>query len=143
MDMTIETPIQSRFARSLVCALAAAALSAPAALADPPQGHRAPPSDVVDRYLANDRAHASQPIGTPDVIERYVESRAGIVDRTPDGYLPRAQRGEIQAASVSQASADGFGWGDAGIGAALGFVLSLIAGGTLLAARRRQRVAHP
>jgi hypothetical protein len=140
--MTIETHIQRRFARSVVCALAAAAFFAPAALADPPQGHRAPTSDVVDRYLANDRAHASRPVGTPDVLERYVESRAGIVGLTPDGYQPRSQRGETQAASVSQASADGFGWNDAGIGAAVGFAFSLIAGGTLLAARRRQRAAH-
>lgn len=140
--MTIGTHIQSRFVRSLVCALAAAAFTAPAALADPPQGHRAPPSDVVDRYLANDRAHSIKPIRTPDVIERYVESRAGIVDRTPDGYLPRVQRGEIQAAALPEASTDGFGWGDAGIGAAFGFALSSLVAATLLATRRRQRIAH-
>jgi hypothetical protein len=141
--MTIGTRIRSRFARSLVCALAAAAFAAPAAIADPPQGHRAAPPDVVDRYLANDRAHAGQPIPMPDVFERYVASRAGINNRTRDGYQPRPQRAETNAVAASQTSADGFSWGDAGIGAAFGIALSLIAGGTLLANRRRQRVAHP
>jgi hypothetical protein len=141
--MAIKTPIHSRFARSLVCALAAAAFAAPAAVADLPQGHRAPPPDLVDRYLANDRAHAGQPLPTPDLIERWVASRAGIAAGNSAAYRPRPQRGETNAVSPSHTSSDGFSWGDAGIGAAFGFAFSAIAAGTLLATRRRQRTAHP
>ena len=139
--MTIKTPIHSRFARSLACGLAAAAVVVPAAIADPPQGRRAPPSDVVDRYLANDRAHAAPAAGTADVIERYVESRARITGLTSEGYQPR-RRGHPNAVAASQSFSDGFSWGDASIGAAFGFVVSLIAGGALLATRGRQRTVH-
>jgi hypothetical protein len=139
-EMTIETLIHTRLAVTVVCVLAVAAFASPAAFADPPQGHRAPPTDVVDRYLANDRAHARQPIRKPDVIERYVESRVGIANRTPDGYQPQLRRGETQALSASTASADGFGWLDAGIGAAFGFALGLIALGSVFATR--QQIAH-
>jgi hypothetical protein len=139
--MTIETLVHSRLPRSLVCALAAAAFAAPAAVADPPQGHRAPPSNVVDRYLANDRTHVGQPTRTADAIEPHVASRAGITARTPDGYQP-SRHGQTRAAAASQSSSDGFSWGDAGIGAAFGFAFSVIATGTLLATRGRQRMAH-
>jgi hypothetical protein len=140
--MTIETLAHSRLPRSLVCALAAAAFAAPAAVADPPQGHRAPPSNVVDRYLANDRTHAGQPTRTADAIEPHVARRAGITARTPDGYQP-SRHVETGAAAASQSPSAGFSWGDAGIGAVFGFAFSLIAAGTLLATRGRQRMAHP
>jgi hypothetical protein len=138
--MTIGTLIHTRLAVTVVCVLAVAAFASPAALADPPQGHRAPPTDVVDRYLANERAHAAKPIRTPDLVERYVESRAGIADRTPDGYQPQLRRGETQALSLAQTTPDGFNWGDAGIGAAFGFALGLIALGSVFATR--QQIAH-
>jgi hypothetical protein len=114
----------------------AVVLAAPAALADPPQGHRALSSDMVDRYLANDRAHARQPTPPLDVIERYVESRARL-GRAADRYEPNRSTGDISAASAPPVVSGGFDWGDAGVGAALGFAVSLIAGGLVLIARER------
>jgi hypothetical protein len=113
-------------------------------------------SDAVDRYLANDSAQARQPTPTPDLIERWVASgrgQADLIERSveirrpvgfpdgrPDGYQPQVRGTGTEAVAVSRTSADGFAWGDAGIGAAFGLALALIAGGTLLAARGR--LAH-
>jgi hypothetical protein len=127
-------------------------------------------SDAVDRYLANDSAQARQPTPTPDLIERWVASGrgqadlierwvasrrgqtdviersveirrpVGLPDGRPDGYQPQVRGTGTEAVAVSRTSADGFAWGDAGIGAAFGLALALIAGGTLVAARGR--LAH-
>jgi hypothetical protein len=167
--MTIEKHITRGLATLAV--VAAGVLAAPVALADPPSAHRAPPSDAVDRYLANDSAHARQPTPTPDLIERWVASgrgqadlierwvasgrgQADVIERSietrrpvgfpdgrPDGYQPQVRGTGTEAVAVSRTSTDGFAWGDAGIGAAFGLALALIAGGTLLAARGR--LAHP
>jgi hypothetical protein len=143
--MTIGTHI-TRTGLAIFAAAAVAALSAPAALADPPQGHRAEfaQPDLVERYVASGRGQADLVerwvdgrAGRPDLIERYVTSRR-LVGR-PDGYQPQLRTAASQAVTSVD---DGFGWSDAGIGALAGFALTLIAGGTLLAARGRGRMAH-
>jgi len=53
--MIIGTHIKSTIVKAVVCGIAVAALGAPAALADPPQGHRATSPDALDRYVANNR----------------------------------------------------------------------------------------
>jgi hypothetical protein len=149
--MTIRTHI-TRNALALVACAATAALAAPAALADPPQGHRvqlAQP-DLVERYVASGRGQADLVerwvdgrAGQPDLLERYIAIRrpVGFPDGRPDGYQP--QRSTSLSASPAATSADGgFGWTDVGIGALAGFALMLVAGGTLLAARGRGRIAH-
>jgi hypothetical protein len=145
--MNIGTHI-TRKGLTVLATAAVAGLSAPAALADPPQGHRAQLAqpDLVERYVASGRGQA-------DVIERWVDGRAGqpdLIERYvairrpvgfPDGYQP--QRSTSPSASPTATSVDdGFGWGDAGIGALAGFALTLAAAGMLLAVRGRGRIAH-
>jgi hypothetical protein len=128
--MTIGTRIKTRILVAIVCGAAVAAVAAPAALADPPQGHRGP--------------SANAPLRIPDALDRYRQNRLpGIRDDRPDGYQSDARGAEIAAVPASKTTADGFGWGEAGIGAAFGFALSLAAIGTLvLATRGRNRMAH-
>jgi hypothetical protein len=149
--MTIGTPIK-RQGLAILASAAVAALAAPAALADPPQGHRAQLAqpDLIERYVASGRGQADLVerwvdgrAGQPDLIERYVAIRrpVGFPDGRPDGYQP--QLGTMSSASpVVSRSEDGFGWSDAGIGALAGFGLTLAAAGMLLAARGRRRLAH-
>jgi len=80
----------------------------------------------------------------PDALDRYVANvLPRIYDGRPDGYQPQLRGTEIAGVAASSASSDEFGWGDAGIGAAFGFALSLVGMGTLLLATRgRGRMAH-
>jgi hypothetical protein len=149
--MTIGTTIK-RQGLVILASAAVAALAAPAALADPPQGHgvQLAQPDLIERYVASGRGQADLVerwvdgrAGQPDLIERYVAIRrvVGFPDGRPDGYQP--QLGTMSSASpVVSRSEDGFGWGDAGIAALVAFALALVAGGTLLAGRGRGRVAH-
>jgi hypothetical protein len=146
--MTIGSHINRKVVAFLATA-AAAALSAPAALADPPQGHKAlAQPDLVERYVASGRGQADVierwvdgRAGHPDLIERYVEIRrpVGFPDGRPDGYQPQTRT----AAAATTASVEGgFSWSDAGIGALAGFALTLLAAGGMLATRTRRRIAH-
>lgn len=133
--MNIGTQIK-RKGLTVLATAAAAALSVPAALADPPQGHRAlAPPDLIERWV-DGRAEKS------DLIARSAEIRrpVGFPDGRPDGYESLLRGTGVEAVVVSRTSADGFGWSDAGIGVAFGLALALIAGGTVLATRRR--LAH-
>lgn len=120
----------TRRALTILATAAVAAVSAPAALADPPQGHRAQTAgpDLIERYVASGRGQA-------DVVERWVDGRAG----HPDLLGPQMQ---ASATPPTTSVDEGFGWNDAGIGALAGFALSLAAGGALLAVRGRSRMAH-
>jgi hypothetical protein len=149
--MTIGTHI-TRKGLAVLATGAAAALSAPAALADPPQGHRAQLAqpDLVERYVASGRGQADVierwvdgRAGQPDLIERYVAIRrpVGFPDGRPDGYQPGPETTRTASPAATSVD-DAFSWGDAGIGALAGFALTLVAGGTLLAARGRGRMAH-
>jgi hypothetical protein len=133
--MTIGTNI-TRKAVTILATATAAALAAPAALADPPQGHRAELAqpDLVERYVASGRGQA-------DVIERYVAIRRpiGFPDGRPDGYQPQPR---TSAPATTISVDDGFSWADAGIGALAGFALTLVATGGMLATRTRRRIAH-
>ena len=148
--MTIGTQIR-RKAVTILATAAAAALAAPAALADPPQGHKtelAQP-DLVERYVASGRGQA-------DVIERWVDGRAGqpqqdLVERYvairrpigfPDGRPVGYQQPSRAASPASSSVDDGFSWSDAGIGALAAFALTLVTAGGALAARGRRRMAH-
>ena len=134
--MTLGTH-KTRKGLAVVAALTVSAFTAPAALADPPQGHRAVQRDLVERWV-DGRAGTGQ----PDLVERYVASRATSVARDdPDGYQPQLRTASA-ASSVAAPSGNGFAWGDAGIGALAGFVFSLIAAGALLTVRGRARLAH-
>ena len=147
--MTIGTTL-IRKAFPLVVAAAVTGFAAPAALADPPQGHRATaPPDVTERLVMSGRA-ATAP---PDVIERYVmgERAATLGDGTnrtarfvgrdqPDGYQPGLRTASPSGAAST--SGDSFAWSDAGIGAVAGVAFALLAGGALLSVRTRGRLAH-
>jgi hypothetical protein len=146
--MTIGTQITRR-SLTILAAAAVAVLSAPAALADPPQGHRAQSAqpDLIERYVASGRGQADLierwvdgRAGQPDLIERYVAIRQRVgFPGGPDGYQPQLRT----APSLATTSIDEeFSWSDAGIGALAGFALTLVAGGTLLAAGGRGRIAR-
>jgi hypothetical protein len=151
--MTIGTHT-TRKVLAILATMTAAAVCAPGALADPPQGHRAAGAepDLVERYVASGRGQADlverwvdgrAGTGQPDLVERYaaIRGRVGFPDARPDGYQSQL-RAERSASPELGRSEDGFHWADAGIGALAGFVLSLIAGGMLVAARGRGRLAH-
>jgi len=116
-----------RRASALIAAAAFAGLAAPAALADPPQGHRAP-----DRVVQGERARALG--GGTSNIARFVGRDQ------PDGYQP-GLRTASPSGSVSTGG-ESFAWSDAGIGALAGAAFVLLAGGALLTLRTRARVAH-
>jgi hypothetical protein len=52
--------------KGIALGLAVAAIAAPAALADPPQGHRADPPDALARYLVNNSPVGAQVLTEPD-----------------------------------------------------------------------------
>ena len=125
-----------RKAFALVGATAVTGLAAPAALADPPQGHRPTAPDAA----------------APDLAERiYLKWRltnvGAVTDHTarfvgrdqPDGYQP----GLRTASSARSAStSESFAWEDAGVGALAGFAFALLTGGALVSRRMRGRLAH-
>ena len=110
--MTTRTNIIRR-AFALISTAAVAGLAAPAALADPPQGHRA--QAQAEYSVQGERAKTLG--GETSHSARFV----------PSG-----------GASTS----NGFAWDDAGIGAVVGFAFALLAAGALVALRTRGRVAH-
>jgi hypothetical protein len=116
-----------RKASALIAAAVVAGLAAPAALADPPQGHRVP-----DRVVQGERAK-SLGGGTTDTA-RFVGRDQ------PDGYQP-GLRTASPSGSVSTGD-ESFEWSDAGIGALAGAAFVLLAGGALFSLRTRARMAH-
>jgi hypothetical protein len=94
--------------------------------ADAPQGHRAQlaPPDLVERYVASGR-------GQSDLIERWVDARAGRPGLTP-----------APAPDATTSAGSGFGRSHAGAGALTALVLTLAAAGGVLYLRRRDRRAH-
>jgi hypothetical protein len=122
-----------RKALPLFAAAALAGLAAPAALADPPQGHRATPSlDVTERQVMGERAAT---------LGKGTNRTARFVGRDqPDGYQPGVRT--ASRSGGSSPSGGSFAWSDAGIGALAGVAFALLAGGALLSLRTRARVAH-
>lgn len=117
----------------LVAAAAVTGLAAPAALADPPQGHRATASaDVVERLVTGERAATLG--GGTNHTARFVGRDQ------PDGYQPGLRTASRSAGAST--SGESFEWSDAGIGAVAGVGFALLAGGALLSLRTRGRVAH-
>jgi hypothetical protein len=146
--MTIGTHIPRRLFTGIACGIAVTALVAPTAPAEPFE-HRAPASDALDRYVANNRPAFQAPRPMPDALERYVaNNRPALAPRPmPDAlerYVSADQRREGQVAlAAPSTSSDGLGWGDVGMGAAFGLAVSLLGGTTLvLATRSRGRAAH-
>jgi hypothetical protein len=120
---------------TLLTCVVASLLAAPTALADPPQGHRATAvqPDVVERYVA------SHPAAQRDLVERWVDGRAGQPDLV-ERYV--ASRSFDSPSAATTRGEDGFAWSDAGIGALAGLALALLGVGTLLVASGRIRIAH-
>ena len=109
--MTTRTNIIRR-AFALISTAAVAGLAAPAALADPPQGHRA--QAQAEYSVQGERA------------------------KTLGGGTSHSTAIRSGAASTS----DGFAWDDAGIGAVVGLAFALLAAGALVSLRSRGRAAH-
>jgi hypothetical protein len=116
-----------RPAKALAVALTAAAMGAPAALADPPQGHRAPAGPPTVRIV-------------PDALDRGPAVTSPRKFERADGYQPQLR--VATPAVLPSPGSDGFAWGDAGIGALLGFAAALFMGGSMVLLRGRGRVAH-
>ena len=97
--------------------------------------------------------------GAPAASAKHVEDAATAANPTPATVYSRQDKSIVPATSPSttaaspakvsaqpvvtvQAPANGFDWGDAGIGAAAGFALSMIGlGGALAVSQRRTRRA--
>jgi hypothetical protein len=111
-----------RMRRSLALAIAAGALAAPAASAAPidPEGVEAP-------YTVNsvEQGQGSEQSPTPSI--NAVLGSDGV--STPTSVL----------AAAPQTEADGFDWGDAGIGAAAMLAVGAIGAGAALATGRMSR----
>jgi hypothetical protein len=153
-----------RLVKGIALALAAAAVSIPAAQAAGQVGTAAAP-DAVDRYLGNvagqiDAYLQSVPASEQDAVDRYLRNVAGQLDRYLGASRPDVQPQPVEtaapAAQEEQASAveapaamapthsgrGGIDWADAGIGAGLALAATALAAGAL-AARHRGRPVHP
>ena len=141
--MTIRTKTFRRVL-PLIAVAAFGGLAAPAALADPPQGHPATaPPDLVERYVISERAASvGQGAAIPDLVERAVAR----------GFDPRPVRPDDRAGArpvaISEPTSpvvalpgDGFEWGDATLGAAFTIAALLLAGALAVTIRQRRRIA--
>jgi hypothetical protein len=131
--------------RKLAIGLAAAALLALPAVAAAEETPRRPAGPV----------HPTQTCSRPSTCETDAAARVqavrtlglrGDLDRLYRPYeaLDRHYR-PTGVAAVATPAGGGFDWGDAGVGAGVGFGLALVGGGSVLAIRRRAqaRSAHP
>ena len=118
-----------RRAVALLGATAVAGLAAPAALADPPQGHRV--TSGVDRLVTGERAATLG--GETSHTARFVGRDQ------PDGYQPGLR---TASPTVGVSPGESFAWDDAGIGAIAGVAFALLAGAALVSLRTRGRMAH-
>ena len=126
-------PNTIRGALALIAAAALAGLAAPAALADPPQGHRATaPPDLVERLVSSER---SAGVGN---LRNFEEASVRPDDR---GGARRPVASAVLAQPPVTVSQDGFRWGDAMIGAAVAAGVLLMAGALMLMVRQRRRIA--
>ena len=116
-----------RRASALIAAAALVGLAAPAALADPPQSHRA-----SARLVTSER---STSLGQT----RSVEATPVRPDDRGGARIPVAS-GEPAQPSVT-VSPDGFQWGDAMIGAAVAAGALLLAGALASMVRQWRRIA--
>jgi hypothetical protein len=117
-----------RFTGWVVLGLATAALAAPAAQAD-------------DWYRASSANDGSAQVARPD-------DRAGIRGPGAENFLAHGMRPDDRAGvrgiaptvssepATVRVTVDEFSWSDAGIGAASGLALAMLAGGTFLVLRR-------
>ena len=149
----------TQMAKAIVLGALVAAFAAPVTQAGTklPAASGAPAthtSGIVDDYFRAQRAAVAQPAvaddyfrdrpqALPDVFERYVAAHPngrGLDLAYPDAFERAVIRGPSAylVPSVSQAGSGGLNWGDAGIGAASGFVLALALVGLGLGVLRRR-----
>jgi hypothetical protein len=138
----------THISRLVAAVVAAVALAAPPALADPPQLRRDGYQLQNWRLLAQLEKRSSGPI-RPDVDgsqpqQRSVEQPRGVVGPSvgyerPDSMQPQPR---VSAAAAAPAASDGVDWLDATIGAAIGLALGLALFTSAHVARRRTRIAH-
>jgi hypothetical protein len=131
-----------RIGTTAVLILSLAAAGAPAASAQPIGGYAAIPTN--DQSSTAARRNPDEQTVTRATANRtsapvYSRQDKSIVSATsPSTTAPSAKVGAAPPVVRVQAPANGFDWGDAGIGAAAGLVLTMIAlGGTLAVARYR------
>ena len=111
--------------KALLAAMLAAALAAPAALADPPQGHRADAASVSGPV--RDQPDGYQPQLAGDAVDRFLRKAGTAPDRVAVAATPQSHS---------------FDWGDMAIGIAIGVALSLLLGLAAQIGRGRTRPAH-
>jgi hypothetical protein len=154
------SPYSTRFMRTIGLVVALAATLAPVAQA----GEK---SDAVDRNLRNnapidvrspdrkfpprqsvyldavDRALMNASWSTPDAVDRYLVNHRGTAQpvdyRSADTRDAAAGPFPARSSAVVASSADGFDWGDAGIGSgvALGLMLLLLSTRELVGHRKK------
>ena len=139
----------SHISRLVAAALAAAALAAPTALADPPQlmieKSKGPVRADVDGYQPQLRGGAQ-----PDLIERLVTQLRGnaqprgvvgpsVAYERPDALAPQVR---VPATVAAPAASDGIDWLDATIGGAIGLAFAFVLFASAPVARGRTRTAH-
>ena len=125
-----------RIGTTLLAALAAAVIAAPAQ-ADPPQLEQAAQPQAS---RPDDRASRPSPSAAtvrPD--DQAFRGPGQVPLATPVHPNDRADRISPQAVPALPAAADGFDWTDAGIGAAGAFALVLVAAGASVAGIRSRR----
>jgi hypothetical protein len=130
--MNASSPTRRRLARTLAATVAAAALAAPAALADPPNYSRHVPT-----------SHAAQ-VRVPEIVAGIAAQPEGRLAPRPEVIGGVSSPGGLvfAAAPTIHVASRSFDWADAGFGAGIALAAVALAAGCALALRKRVTLAH-
>jgi hypothetical protein len=147
---TSTTTTRRHLLRRIALGFAIAALAAPtaqAATSDPPEaGHSAGPSlTTIPAELSGRQFGPTTAAVVSDALPGLVEGRQYGPSTLPLVAIPDSLSGRQFGPTTGESipvvpvatPADGFGWGDAGIGAGIAVALGLLAMGTLRLTRRQ------
>lgn len=120
-----------RIARVTAIALTAGAVAAPVASAYPPGGGSSQPAAAGSNGVAQVKQHQAAV---------YTRQDKQLVPSSPS----QAPVNTVPPSTPATTPSEGFDWGDAGIGAAGGLVISVVGiGGALALSQRRTRGTRP